>query len=129
MQLFERANSYMIDVSNGFSRRAPHVFHMIIGGQRRPFGPGLTRIEPELGVIAPTRVGTAAVHRTRAAVLQAAPYPQGGIHGGHVVVLWNERGRGYLVSAHGSRMARRAVIEAALDVARASDRARTSAAS
>lgn len=118
VQLFERTDSYMIDVSNGFSRRAPHVFHVVIGGQRRPFGPGLTGIDPELGVITPRRVGAASVHGSRAAVLQEAPYPKGGIHGGHVVILWNERGHGYVVSAHGSRIRQRAVIEAALDVAR-----------
>lgn len=87
VQLFERTDSYMIDVSNGFSRRAPHVFHVVIGGQRRPFAPGLTGIDPELGVITPRRLGTASVHGRRAAVLQEAPHPKGGIHGGHVVIL------------------------------------------
>ena len=64
------------------------------------------------------RIGTATVHDNRAALLRAPPYPQGGIHGGHVVILWNQDGHGYLVSAHGVRMPQRDIINVALQVAR-----------
>ncbi len=42
----------------------------------------------------------ATVHGLRALVLKAPPYPLGLIHGGHVIVIWNERRHGYLVSVH-----------------------------
>lgn len=64
------------------------------------------------------RVGTVSVHGRPAAVLQVPPYPRGGIHGGHVVILRNQDGHGYLVSAHGERMPQRDVLRVALDVAR-----------
>jgi Cft2 family RNA processing exonuclease len=35
-----------------------------------------------------------------AIVVRSQPYPAGGIHGGHVIVLWNQNGHGYLVSLH-----------------------------
>jgi hypothetical protein len=37
---------------------------------------------------------------SEALVLHGPPYPRGGIHGGHVVVLWNLDGHGQLVSLH-----------------------------
>jgi len=33
-------------------------------------------------------------------VLRNPPYPAGGIHGGHVSVVWNAGGAGYVVSGH-----------------------------
>jgi hypothetical protein len=36
----------------------------------------------------------------RALLMRVAPYPAGGLHGGHVVALWNDGGRGYVVSLH-----------------------------
>ncbi len=35
-----------------------------------------------------------------ALVLAAPPFPRGGIHGNHVIVVWNEHGRGRVVSLH-----------------------------
>jgi len=35
-----------------------------------------------------------------ALVLEAPPYPRGGLHGDHAIVVWNEGGRGRLVSLH-----------------------------
>ncbi|MCW2985206.1 MAG: hypothetical protein JWR63_2776 [Conexibacter sp.] len=35
-----------------------------------------------------------------ALVAQAAGFPNGGIHGGHLVVLWNQGGAGYVLSMH-----------------------------
>src|SRR5215216_3819878 len=34
----EAAETYLIDVDNGFSRRGAYVFHALVGGQLRPFG-------------------------------------------------------------------------------------------
>lgn len=129
-------DAYLIDASNGFSRRGPDVFHVLLGGQRRPVGHGLTGIDPALRlttrrVTIPKkgggefvqalpfrRIGSATVHGHRAAVLREPPYPQGGVHGGHVVILWNEAGHGYIVSAHGARMPQSDVISVALQLAR-----------
>jgi hypothetical protein len=33
-------------------------------------------------------------------LLRVKAYPEGGVHGGHVVALWNAAGRGYVVSVH-----------------------------
>jgi hypothetical protein len=35
-----------------------------------------------------------------ALLLQAAGFPDGGIHGGHLVVVWNQDGAGYVLSMH-----------------------------
>ena len=60
------------------------------------------------------RIDSATVHGNRAAVLREPPYPQGGIHGGHVVIVWNQGGHGYIVSAHGARMSQSDTISTAL---------------
>jgi hypothetical protein len=70
-------------------------------------------------VVERTTVGAA-----RALVVRAPPYPAGGVHGGHVIVLWNRRGRGYVVSLHftdhrdPSHYPERARVAAALSIAR-----------
>jgi hypothetical protein len=64
------------------------------------------------------RVGSARVDDARATVLREPPYPAGGLHGGHVVVLWNEGGHGYLISVHGERLSQRALVSIALAMAR-----------
>jgi hypothetical protein len=33
-------------------------------------------------------------------VLATAPYPNGGVHGGHTVAIWNDRGNGYTLTMH-----------------------------
>jgi hypothetical protein len=138
-RLFEKApDVYLIDAANGFSRRGGHVFHVLVGGQRRPFRHWPAGVDPRLRVTTrkvttpiqgggefvtqlPARgIGTARVNGARAAILQEPPYPAGGLHGGHVVVLWNEDGHGYLASVHGERLSRRALISIALTMARRS---------
>jgi hypothetical protein len=42
----------------------------------------------------------AMVQSRPALLLQAAPNPDGGIHGGHLVVVWNQGHRGYVFSIH-----------------------------
>lgn len=64
------------------------------------------------------RIATARVHGARAAVLREPPYPTGGIHGDHVLVLWNEGGHGYMVSVHGERLSRPALVSVVLAMAR-----------
>ena len=84
-----------------------------------------TRARPRRGrvlghdvVELPTRlIRTTRVHGQTAGVMKAPPYPKGGIHGDHTVVMWNEGGHGYLVSTH-SESSRRAATQAALQIAR-----------
>ncbi len=142
-RLFERAPGvYLIDAANGFRRRGGHVFHLLLGGQRQPFGRWPGGVDPDLRVTTrkvtiPTRDGgtfvqqlparriaRAHVHGAPAAVLREPPYPAGGLHGGHVVVLWNEGRRGYLVSVHGERLSQRSLVSIALAMARSARRSR-----
>jgi hypothetical protein len=37
---------------------------------------------------------------TPALVLTAPAYPEGGLNGGHLIILWNTRGHGYFISLH-----------------------------
>jgi hypothetical protein len=68
------------------------------------------------------RIAAARVHGAAATVLQEPPYPKGGIHGDHVLVLWNEGGHGYMVSVHGERPSRPALVSIALAMARSARR-------
>jgi hypothetical protein len=139
-----RSDVYLIDVANGFSRPGGHVFHLLLGGQRQPFGRWPAGVDAALRlttrkVTIPTqgggtfvqqlparRIATARVHGARAAVLREPPYPTGGLHGSHVVVLWNEGGHGYLVSVHGERLSRRALVSVGLAIARSTRPGRVS---
>jgi hypothetical protein len=47
----------------------------------------------------------------------APTYPQGGIMGDHVIVLWNRERHGYFVSLHFERYSRHAREAAALAIA------------
>jgi hypothetical protein len=132
----ERSDVYLINVENGFSRRGGHVFHLMVGGQAEPFGRWPAGVDPGLRVttrkvtipqrgggsfvqqLPARRIATARVHGVRAAVIQEPPYPAGGLHGGHVVVLWSEAGHGYLVSVHGERVSRDKLVAIALAMAR-----------
>jgi hypothetical protein len=136
-RIFEKATDvYLIDAANGFSHRGGHVFHLLVGGQRRPFRHWPTGVDPRLRIttrkvtipiqgggqfvqqLPARRIASARVHGVRADVLHEPPYPAGGLHGGHLVVLWNEDGHGYLASVHGERLSRRALISIALTMAR-----------
>ena len=136
-RLFEELSDvYLINVENGFSRRGGHVFHLMVGGQAEPFGRWPAGVDSDLRVttrkvtipqrgggsfvqqLPARRIGTVRVHGARASGLQEPPYPAGGLHGGHVVVLWNEAGHGYLVSVHGERLSRDELTAIALAMAR-----------
>lgn len=96
--------------------------HLFLGGQPTPFSmkgrvgehwprPGAPRPDPEMrlppyvgrwgGNLPPaTIIRRAMVGGRSSLVLQPDQYPRAGIHGGHVVVVWNQDARGYLVSLH-----------------------------
>jgi hypothetical protein len=101
---------------------------------RRPRGdplqiPSRRRVQPIPGgdrwvSESPARIlRVAAVRGHRALVMRAPPYPRGGIHGDHAIVVWNEGGHGHLVSIHAhdavdpSRYDERNRIAAAIAVA------------
>lgn len=126
--------------------------HLVFGGQRPPFSlagapkqswprPGQPQPVKQLalprsittprqggGVFAaqrPARIlRSSTVLGSRALVLVAPDYPTGGFMGGHVIVLWNERGHGYFISLHydgsrtGASYTRAARVAAALALAR-----------
>jgi hypothetical protein len=146
LRLYEDAGSaaYLLEEQDGFGDRAP-VFHVFFGGQRRPFpaafegsggqlrlttrrvvtpyyaSPKGGRVLGRTVVERPTRrVGTTTVRGQRAAIMQAPPFPKGGIHGGHTILMWNEGGHGYLVSTH-SNASRRAATRTAIQIARSSE--------
>ncbi len=133
--------AYLLEAQDGFGGRSA-VFHVLLGGQEKPFPAGFegggrqlkltTRRETtpiladgeptgrDFVVALPTRVvGATRVHGHPAAILKAPPYPKGGIHGGHAVVMWNEGGHGYLVSTH-SETSRRGATRTAIEIARSS---------
>jgi hypothetical protein len=122
--------AYLVNLEpRNMTRRSGSVFHLLIGGRCRPWDlrtrggrwpavprsatgdgdlrlvgteplrPGESALEEAerggLRVLRAARVGGA-----RALVLRNPPYPAGGIHGGHVSVVWNAGGAGYVVSGH-----------------------------
>lgn len=143
LRLYGSDVAYLLEAQTGFGSRSP-VFHVLFGGQRKPFPAGFegggkrlrvtTRrvvtpyyASPRGGRVLGTsvverptrRVATTRVHGQPAAIMTAPSYPQGGIHGGHSIVMWNEDGRGYLVSTH-SETSRRAATRTAIQLARSS---------
>ncbi len=143
LRLYGSDVAYLLEAQDGFGLRSP-VFHVLLGGQQRRFPPGFegggkllrvtTRREAvpvyasakggrvvgtEVVSLPTRRVGTTSVRGLRAAILRAPPYPHGGIHGGHTLVMWNEGRHGYLVSTHSDTSPRAARLTA-VRIARAS---------
>jgi hypothetical protein len=121
--------TYLLNLEpRGFRKRAGTVFHLLFGATCRPWnlqtrggrwsarltaaraGEDLRLIEDAsllagqseadrkrvaLRVLRHARVGAAP-----ALVLRNPPYPTGGIHGGHISVVWNANGAGYVVTGH-----------------------------
>ncbi len=58
-------------------------------GQRGPTSPARLRV-----------LGTTTVADGPALLLVAKPFPTGGVHGGHIAVVWNQDGAGYAVTLH-----------------------------
>jgi hypothetical protein len=81
------------------------------------------------GTFAPVRLRLrrrAAVARHPALLLTVAGFPAGGIHGGHVAVVWNQGSDGYVLSMHfgehaglSGRAQESAVLEAATSMSAA----------
>jgi hypothetical protein len=106
--------------------------HIILGGERRPFSlsgrrgarwprRGQAKPDPGSGFVGRIHVvRRSTVGSDPALVVRTMPYPAGGIHGGHVVVLWNHGGHGYFVSLHFAGLPRAERIAAALAIARSS---------
>jgi hypothetical protein len=129
-------DAYLLNAFNGLGDRSAHIFHLLLGGQARPFGAAYESLDPLLRVTTryvripmlrggsfvqqrpATRIAGAIVHDSHAAVLREPPYPQGGLHGDHVIVLWDQSGHGYLVSVHGYGMTEAALVRAAIELAR-----------
>jgi hypothetical protein len=123
----ERArNRYLIDLRVAAKSGAHHV---LAGGRRQPFDlrvgddqwpsrvpptdplccsrPGDLGLvgarEQTLGVWEPVRmrvVHVVSLRRMPALMLAAAPHPDGGIHGGHLTLIWNQGHHGYVFSIH-----------------------------
>jgi hypothetical protein len=138
LRLYGNDAAYLLEAQSGFGSRSP-VFHVLFGGQRKPFPAGFEgagralrvttqrvttpiykggeRTGRDFVVSLPTRVvGTTSIHGRRAAIFKAPPYPKGGIHGDHSIVMWNEGGHGYLVSTH-SETSPRAATRTAIRIA------------
>lgn len=120
---FERGEcQYLIQMSYDGPEAGPTVpFHILFGGrcERFPLKTAqghwpdggsrvrylrlLTRVaEPgsPAEIVRPRVVTRVTVRRRAALVLQVAPYPRGGIHGGHYAIVWNRRDAGYVLSLH-----------------------------
>ena len=97
---------------------------VLVGGALRPFrlhGAAPEGLPAVLGLPPGGRVlARPTVHKSPAVVVAAS---RGGVHGGHVVLLWNEGGHGYLVSVGGGAD-RRELARAAIGVAQAMRRSR-----
>jgi hypothetical protein len=131
-----RPSVYLLNAFNGDQWLPAHVFHLLIGGQAHTFGAHWTAIDPGLRITTKLvripvegggtfvqqrparRIGMSAVHGSPALLLREPPYPQGGLHGGHVLALWNQDGHGYVVSVHGIGLDQQALIAVAVTVAR-----------
>jgi hypothetical protein len=118
---------YLIDLRVGDAGSGAH--HVLVGGRRRPFdlrsrdGQWPARVPPsgefccsrpgDLGLIGareqtagiwePVRmtvVRSVWLRQMPGLMLAAVAHPDGGIHGGHVALVWNQGGHGYVFSIH-----------------------------
>ncbi len=128
--------TYLIDLEpRGMLERAGEVFHLLFGGTcepwsldtrdgRWPAGLDGARAGDDLRLIGTTsltpgqteadrrRVRLRVLRRARigpnpALVVRNPPYPAGGIHGGHISIVWNASGAGYVVTGHAAASAER----------------------
>jgi hypothetical protein len=131
---------YLLDVLNVVDDHRAHVFHVLIGGQQHPFGSRWRAIDPGLRITTKLvrvpirgggtfvqerpaqRIGTTRINGAAALLLREPPYPEGGIHGGHILILWNHAGHGYLASVHGIGMTPSALIQIVITLARSAVR-------
>jgi hypothetical protein len=52
------------------------------------------------GRVRPRVLGRTHIGNARALLLRIAPYPEGGVHGGHFAIVWNLHAAGYVISVH-----------------------------
>jgi hypothetical protein len=93
---------YLLNAFNGLDDRTPHVFHLLLGGQQRPFAPDWKAIDPGLRITTrliripirgsgsgsgsgafvqqrpARRIGTTVIHGRGALLLAEPDYPHGG---------------------------------------------------
>lgn len=117
------SRTYMVEYRVS-ARDGAYAGRVLVGAGLRSFrlddrAPGDAWIKPD-GVPPALRlrpggtvIARATVHKRPALVVAA---PAGGLHGGHVLVLWNEDGHGYLVSV-GGQADRTELARAAIGVA------------
>jgi hypothetical protein len=118
------ACGYLTELHIRSGASAGYPFHVWFGGRCRPFSlrvragrwparprqagylalvspapatPGRSPADP---LVRPRVVAATSVRGRRALVLAVAPYPRGGLHGGHYAIVWNEGGDGYAISLH-----------------------------
>lgn len=116
--------AYLLDLTTRpFGRNIP--FHAFAGGRCGPWPlttrrswPARGTLPDDLGLVGarplePGQPSTATARAVRAHVLRRvavdghhglllreAAYPNGGVHGGHLAVIWNQGGNGYVLSLH-----------------------------
>jgi hypothetical protein len=123
-----QACSYFIEaLAKGYTGQEALPFHFIVAGRCRPFSlavrpdgrwpvrpnkrdylslvgerslrPGASSAPLELPLV----IGQETVDGKPALLCRIAPYPNGGLHGGHYALIWNDGGDGYVVSMHYGR--------------------------
>ena len=135
---------YLVDLETR-PAGASDPFHVLAGGRcgrfplavRRGRWPADVHLPRDLGLIGAkplTPGGSPDVQHVRLRVLRrarvaghaallllAAPYPDGGVHGGHTVVVWNQHGDGYTLTMHFHASDRRGREARAATLLRAAD--------
>jgi hypothetical protein len=139
------ACQYLVDLeTRPFGIASP--FHVLAGGRCGPW-PMATRqdrwpadvsLQDDLGLVGTTPLTPGESARDQryvrlrvirrahiaghpALVLATAPYPNGGVHGGHTVAIWNQRGNGYTLTMHFRRDDRRTAARRIALLLRAAD--------
>lgn len=114
---------YLVDL-NRRPALGSDPFHVLAGGRCGGFSlavkhaqwPVDVRLTPDLGLVGSkplTPAGSTNAQHVRLRALRrimvgahaglllaAAPYPDGGVHGGHTIVVWNQGGNGYTLTMH-----------------------------
>jgi len=122
IDLGDGRDAYLFELHQDDDGRGP--FHVLFGGRARPLGlrairgnwPARLPVDDELRLIGrrqlepgshaalkPVRLRMlrrTTVAEQPALLLRVVPFPDGGIHGGHYVLVWNDGGHGYAFSMH-----------------------------
>jgi hypothetical protein len=98
-----RCGRFSLRTRNGHWPRSPNEQDFLGLVARRSLKPGQKRAPLQL----PRVAAQVSVGRRPALLCVIAPYPDGGIHGGHYVVVWDRGNAGYVMSFHYPRGDRR----------------------